>query len=166
MIDLEIIFSVIVGGILTLLGTFLGNYLQYRSEERRSKKERTKERFKEVRRYLAACLGFADLISIPATLGPQGFGASEAKEFLDLVSSHLDEWKSLPVSSSARVIYVEDETVLQWLKRIDELRLSFYLNYRSLIEEGQMIRLEDKRKELLDLSSKASARLDQLVDRI
>jgi hypothetical protein len=166
MIDPAIVFSVIVGGGLTLIGTLLGTYLQYRSEERRSRKERTKERFKEVRRYLAVCLGFADLISTPTTMGPQSFGSGETKEFLDLVSSHLDEWKSLPVSSSARVLYVEDEKVLQWLKQIDELRLTFYLNYRSFIEHGQMIRLEDKRKDLQDLSAKVSARLDQLVDRV
>lgn len=166
MIECEIVFSVIVGGGLTLLGTLLANHLQYRSERRRAKRERARERFAEVRRYLTACLQFADLISIPTTMGPEDFGASEAKEFVKLVSDHLDEWNSLPVSTSAKVIFVEDEKVLQWIKRMNELRLYFYLNYRTLIKEGQMISLDDERKELQDLAAKVSARLDQLIDRI
>lgn len=166
MIDLEIVFSVIVGGALTLLGTLLGHYLQYRSERRSARKQRTRERFRGVRRYLSVCLQFADLISIPATVRSPEFGVREMKEFGELVASHLDEWNSLPVSSSARVIFIDDEEVLQWLKEMDEIRLRFYLNYRSLIKEGRMIDLEEQREELKELAAKASARLDELADRI
>jgi hypothetical protein len=166
MIDLGIIFSVVIGGVLTLLGTLLANFLQYRSEERKLRKEQAKERFREVRRYLTACLDFVDLISIPTTMGPDHFGQHEMREWIRLVSEHFDSLKSLPVNGSARVLFVEDEEVLQGLKQIDELRLLFYLNYQGLIKNGQMIPYDDKREELKKLSVRVGVRLDELLDKI
>ena len=166
MVDLGIIFSVVIGGVLTLLGTLLANYLQYRSEERKLKKERAKERFEEVRHYLTACLEFVDLVSTPTVLGPDKFGRNVFDEWIKLVADHLDTWRSLPVSGSARVLFVEDEELLQGLKQIDDLRLSFYINYRELVTKGQMMQLDDEREELQKLAARVGARLDDLLDKI
>jgi len=165
MIDCKDAFSVLIGGAITLLGTLLAHYLQYRSEQRRLRKERIKERFAEVRRYLTACLEFADLVSIPTTLGEK-FEQRQYKEWIKLMSDHLDNWKSLPASGSARVLYVEDEKLLQCLKQIDTFRMLFYINYREFIDKGQMIHLEDEIEELKGLAVKAGARLDKLLDKI
>ena len=101
MLDLGIVFSVMIRGALTLLGTLLANFLQNRSEERKLRKERAKERFREVRRYLTVCLDFVDLISLPTSMGSDHFGQHEMREWNGLVSEHFDNWKSLPVSGSA-----------------------------------------------------------------
>jgi hypothetical protein len=164
MVDWGTILSVVIGGTVTLLGTIVANCLQYRSEERRSRKERAKERFEEVRHYLTVCLEFVDLVSIPSALGPDQFGESQLREWRELIRDHFDTWKSLPVSGSARVLFVQDEEVLQWLKRVDVLRALFWINYQSLAQTAQMKRLGKECEELQQLAAKIGARLDKLLD--
>jgi hypothetical protein len=166
MIDLGTIFSVIIGGVLTLLGTLLANYLQYRSEKRESQRERAKERFAEVRRYLEACLQFADSVSIPARIGPEKFDPKKANEWIALMADLCESWKSLPVNTAARVIYIEDEKTLQWLKQVDTIKLLFYFNYQDFIHTRILVNLEDRLQELQQLAAQISARLDQLFDQI
>ena len=155
----------VVGGSLSLIGTWLANHLQQAAAQREWKRERMKERFTEVRRYLTECLELVDLISIPTTLGEE-FGEHEFKEWSKLVSDKLERWKSLPVHGSARVLYVEDEELLQILEKVDNIRIQFYINYRELIHKARMVPLEEKREELKRLAAGGAARLDQLLDEV
>jgi len=130
------------------------------------RKDQARVRFAEVRRYLTICLEFIDLVSIPTTLGPENFGPGAAKEWIELISNHYESWKSLPINTSARTMFVKDEKVLQWLEEIDVLKAQFYLNYQSLIKTGSGKNLDDKREEVKRLAAKVAARLDQLLYKI
>jgi hypothetical protein len=166
MINLEIVFSVLIGGILSLLGTLLANLLQSRSEQRRLKTELAKERLAEVRRYISTCLEFVDLVSIPTTLGSKNFGKDAFAEWIKNVDEHLEKWRDLPASGSARVLLVADKEILEELAQIDKLRIRFYLNYLDMIDKGKMIQLDDKREELKEIAIKAGQRLDKILDDI
>lgn len=156
----------VVGGSLSLIGTWLANHLQQAAVLREWKRERMKERFTEVRRYLTECLELVDLISVPTVLGEEGFGKRESEEWKKLVADKLERWQSLPVSSSARVLYVEDKELLQILEKVDSVRTLFYINYRELTHEGRMVSLEEEREELKRLAASVAARLDQLLDEV
>jgi len=162
MIDLYIVFSVCLGGLLTLLGTLLANYLQYRSEERKLRKARTVENLKEIRRYLVACLDFADSVSIPTTYGINNFGGSEAKEWIEIMTHRFNEWKSLPASGSARVLYTADEEILKGLKQIDQIRVMFLLNYQAIIHGEPIAHLDSEREDLKRIAAQLNSRLDEL----
>jgi len=162
--NIEIVFSVLVGGILSLLGTLLANLLQYRSEQRRQKKELTKERLSEVRRYIITCLEFVDLVSIPTTLGPDDFGADALAEWESSIKEHHEKWKSLPASGSARVLFVNDKEIIDGLAQIDKLRIRFYLNYSDMIGKGEMALLDEKREELKKVATRVGQRLDKFID--
>jgi hypothetical protein len=166
MINPEIVFSVLVGGILTLLGTLLAHFLQFRSERRRLRTELAKERLAEVRRYISICLEYVDLVSIPTTLSPKGFGKDAFDEWIKSIDEHLKEWGNLPASGSARVLLVDDEEILEGLAQIDKLRILFYLNYLDMIDKGEMIQLDDKREELKEIAMKVGKHLDKILDEI
>jgi hypothetical protein len=166
MINIEIIFSVLIGGVLTLLGTLLANFLQFRTEQRRVKIEITKERLSEVRRYISACLEYVDLMSIPTTLGPKGFEKDAFKEWMENVDANYQAWKNLPASGSARVLLVDDREILADLAEIDKFRVKFYANYLNMIDRGTMLQLDDSREELKELATKVGKRLDKMLDEI
>ncbi len=166
MISLEIVFSVLIGGILTLLGTLLANFLQYRLEQRAQKREREKERISEVRRYIITCLEFVDLVSIPTSLGLEDFGKDARAEWASSVEEHHEKWKNLPISGSARVLFVDDKEILDGLAEIDKMRIRFYLNYLDMLEKSQMTLLDEKREELKKVAAKVGKRLDKIVDEI
>ena len=167
MINLETIFSVLIGGILTLIGTLLANFLQFRSEQRRLKTELTKERLTEVRRYISTCLEFVDLVSIPNTFGPEQFQRdSYAEEWVSIVSEFFEKWKALPVNGSARVLFVSDKEILDGLAQIDKIKIGFYLDYLNVIEKGKIIQRDEKREELKEISIKIGKRLDKILDEI
>jgi len=163
MINLEIVFSVLIGGILTLLGTLLANFLQFRSEQRRLKTELAKERLAEVRRYISECLKFVDLVSIPTTLGPKQFQKDAYEEWVSAMSEHFEIWKTLPVNGSARVLYVSDKEILEGLAQIDKLKTGFYIQYLSMIENRKMLQLDEKREELKEIAMKIGQRLDKIL---
>jgi len=165
MIDVNILFSVCIGGVLTLLGTLLANYLQYRSEERKLRKARTIENLKEIRRYLVACLDFADSVSIPTTYGINKFGETEIKEWLEIMTHRLNEWKSLPASGSARVLYTADGEILKGLEKIDQIRVMFLLNYQAIIHGELIAQLDSEREELKRIAAHLNSRLDELFDK-
>ena len=165
MVNLDIIFSVCIGGVLTLIGTLLANYLQFRSEEHRRKNEVTKERLAEVRRYLEICLEYADMVSIPTTLGPEHFGKRSFDEWITHMRKHLEKWETLPISGSARVLYTNDKIILEGLSKIDKLRLVFYANYLNMIDKGQMVHLKDQLEELKNDAKTVGKRLDELLEK-
>lgn len=162
-IEYNTIFSVCIGGLLTLLGTLLANFLQYRSEERKRKIERKKERFAEIRRYLAVCLEFADLTTIPATMGEERFDHNAFDEWEDLINKHQKKWESLPVHGSGRVLYVDDKKIIDWLSKIDQLKIFFYAHYYVMIKDREIVSPKEKLDELKDLTQKVSNRLDVLL---
>ncbi|HBG75014.1 MAG: hypothetical protein A2X25_07065 [Chloroflexi bacterium GWB2_49_20] len=162
----EIIISVLIGGILTLLGTLLANYLQYRSEQRHRKKELAKERFSEVRRYLITCLEFVDLVSIPTSIGLENFDSVALAEWENSVKEHHEKWKNLPVSGSARVLFVGDKQILDGLSQIDKLRIRFYLNYLDMTDKRKMILLDEQREELKRIAASVGKHLDKVIDEI
>jgi hypothetical protein len=168
MIDYGTIFSVLVGGVIALLGTLLANYLQYRSEQRRLRRERIEERIAEVRRYLVSCLEFADFTSIPTRAKQLGdvFGLSQFEEWNKLASDLIANIHSLPARGSARVLFIEDKEVLQLLERFDMLKLTFFFYYRSFIRDREIEPLEDEREELKELAAEIGSRLDRLLDEI
>jgi hypothetical protein len=166
MINIEIVFSVLMGGILTLLGTLLANFLQYRAEQRRMKTVLAIERLAEVRRYISVCLEFVDLVSIPTVLGVENFGADTFAEWESSIKEHHEKWKDLPSSGSARVLFVSDKEILDGLIQIDKLRIIFYFNYLDMIEKRKMSQLDEKRNELKDIAIKVGLRLDKILSEI
>ncbi len=165
MIDFQVLFSVCIGGAMALLGTLLSNFLQNRLEQRHIRREAEKERLTEIRRYLETCLEFVDLVSIPTVVGPKEFQKAIG-EWRETIHEHLEKWKSLPVNGSARVLYTDDKEVLDGLAQIDQMRLTFYFNYLSLIEKGEMTHLDDKRDELKQIVRRLGKRLDQILEDI
>jgi hypothetical protein len=165
MISSEIVFSVLIGGILALLGTLLANFLQYRSEQRHLKTELAKERFTEVRRYISTCLEFVDLVSIPTSLGTEDFGQESYAEWVIIIKEHYEKWKALPVSGSARVLFTNDKEILDGLTQIDKIRIDFYLNFRNMIDKRKMIQLDDKREEIKRIAQKIGQRLDKILEK-
>jgi hypothetical protein len=164
----ETIFSVVIGGVMALLGSLLANYLQYLSERRGLRREQIKERIAEVRRYLVSCLEFADFTVIPARVEQLGdhFGPKQLEEWNEFASDLITSIHSLPARGSARVLFIEDKEVLQLLERFDMLRLKFFLYYRSFLKDKKIESLEDERKELKELGAEIGARLDKLLDEI
>jgi hypothetical protein len=155
--------AVMLGGVLALLGTLLANFLQYRAEIRNRRREILLQRLNEIRRYIQACLEFADLAYRPMILGSHLFRPEDTKDWILEITRELEQWRTLPVKGSARVLYTDDPDLLRVLRQIDGLTFQFYLNAKLAYESGKMADTDDKLEELKTTASKASSILDRLM---
>jgi hypothetical protein len=162
-VSLDIIFSVIIGGAITLIGSLLATVLEERRQARNRRRDRTIERYLEVRGFIQASLEFADIAYQPRKLGPELFGQGQAREWLEDLRGILQQWRTLPVRGSARALYVDDEELLKLLGQLDNLTFLFYLNAKELFDRGRMADLDDKLTELRNAATAASQRLDELI---
>jgi hypothetical protein len=169
-VDWNVIFSVFIGGVLTLLGSLLANYLQYRTEKRNWKKERITERHGEVRKYMAYCLDFVDMVSKPNfivnTWGVEKITPASIQWINNQSRELLNKINTLPVKGSSRVLYIDDDEIRKTLESIDGLLFLFTMSYDKLFEKGIVLDLEDKRSELKKLAEIVNKRLDYLVDKL
>lgn len=173
-----IIFSVVIGGVLTLLGTLLANFLQYRSEQRKRRRERVEERLAEVRGHLMACYEFADWMSILTLSREELEQRGQLEGFIQLTeivsdSDYFRRLESPPVKAYPLVFFVEDKELLQWFERINALVGWIYFNHQGVIgggkgvvEREQVMLFRHRCKELKELVVKAGARLDELLDKV
>ena len=68
---LAVLGGALIGGGLSLLGTQLSNRHQYSMQRNERRRDRLDKRLAEVRRYVTAALGLADLACGPSLLGVQ-----------------------------------------------------------------------------------------------
>ena len=159
--------AVVVGGSITLLGTLLANYLRYRAEKRDRKRERLSERMSEVRRFVMACLDFADTICLPLQLMGEKWGEAEYDEWKEMVSDQAQLWARLPAGGSSVVVFVEDDQLMELLREIARLTARFYVYYRWLVA-GRSVpdKAVSERDQLRDFAEEARSRMDELVDKV
>ena len=150
-----------------MLGTLLANYLRYRAEKRDRKRERLTERMSEVRRFVMACLDFADTICLPLQLMGEKWGQAEYEGWKDMVSDQAQLWRRLPAGGCSVLIFVEDDQLMGLLTDIARLTARFYVYYRWLAA-GRSVpdKAVSERDELRGIAAKARSRMDEMVDNV
>ena len=161
---MEIILPILLGGALTLLGTLLANYLSYRAQAKDRRRQMLVDRLNEVRRFIQACLEFADVAYRPKRLGLEIAVRQEKAEWVAELTEELNTWKHLPVKGSARALYTDDKDLLETLSKLDSLAFIFYLNARMAFQGGKIADIDDKYEEIKTVATQASRVVDRLIN--
>ena len=163
-VDSATISAVLVGGVITLLGTLVANYLQHRAEKRERRRQRLEQRLEEVRRYVMNVLRFADLVCDGARIENQP--DLHFSHWVQSVRECVDQWGYRPVSGSPLVLFVADEELRALVEEFGSTGEELLGAFAELMSTGTfMEEAITVRERLKHLAERATKRADELVDR-
>ena len=168
--DWGILFAVLVGGVMTLLGTLLANYLEYRAERRERRRERLEQRLDEVRHYVMRILRGVDLLCDATEEVAAGLaaGSTAATVLRRRAQKYLESEEYYhPVGGSAAAFFVHDDDLRDLLVKIDRVWSGVHEAWQgSLRNEDVEEDIPALRDELAKLAETVSKRMDWLVETI
>ena len=157
----------VVGGGATVLAAVLAVRHESSRERAERRRERRETRLDEVRKFMAACLDFADLVCTPYQLEAEStWGDSDWQWWAQTMGELEERFQGLPAGGSSIVVYLDDEEVMTVLRKMARLTARIWV-WSRFPGRGLAIPSEvvQRRDELRQLASEAQARIEELVEK-